>query len=91
MLTRFSSACLSAWASAHSQPIVLTTLWQGLSLHYLVSCCYGRACFALSILDETASISEQFQFWVVEGNVCQVLPAQVNFIYDLLILLIPLQ
>ena len=66
-----------------AQPIVLTTLWQGLSLHCLISC-YGITCFAGPILDEATSISEQFQFWVLEGNVCQVQPARINFIYDLL-------
>ena len=63
-------------------------MWQGLSLHYLISCCYGRAYFALRILDETASISEQFQFWVLKGNVHRVQPAQVNFICDLLTVMI---
>ena len=57
-----------------AQPIVLTTLVACLSLHYLISC-YGITCFALPILDETTSVSEQFQFWVLEGNVCQVQPA----------------
>ena len=55
-----------------AQPVVLITLWQGRRLHYLVSCCYSIACFALPVLDETASVSENFQFWVLEGNVRQV-------------------
>ena len=55
-----------------AQPIVLTTLVEGLGLHYLISCRYGRACFVLPVLDETASVSENFQFWVLEGNVRQV-------------------
>ena len=37
----------------------------------------------LPVLDETASVSEQVQFWVLEGNVHQVQPA-VNLIYELL-------
>ena len=66
-----------------AQPVVLTTLWQGLSLHCLISC-YGITCFAGPILDEATSISEQFQFWVLEGNVHQVQPARVNPTYELL-------
>ena len=62
---------------------MVTTLVAGLSLHYLISCCYARACFVLPVLDETASVSEQVQFWVLEGNVHQVQPA-VNLIYELL-------
>ena len=42
----------------------------------------------LPVLDETASISEQFKFWVLEGNVCQVSPDRANFIYDLLTVMI---
>ena len=38
----------------------------------------------LPVLDETASVSELFQFWVLEGSVRQVWPARVNFIYELL-------
>ena len=68
-----------------AQPVGLTTLWQGLSLHYL---CYGIAYLALSMLDETASISEQSQFWVLEGNVRQVWSAEVNFNYDFLAVMI---
>ena len=63
---------------------MVTTLVAGLSLHYLISCCYARACFVLPILDETASVSEQVQFWVLEGNVHQVQPARVNPTYELL-------
>ena len=74
MLTPFPLACLSAWESAH-RPEVVATLVAGLSLPYLVSCCYARACFVLPILDDTASVSERFQFWVLEGNAHQVQPA----------------
>ena len=66
----------------------MTTLVAGLSLHYLISCCYARACFVLPILDDTASVSEQFQFWVLEGNAHQVQPARVNLIYELLTVMI---
>ena len=38
----------------------------------------------LPILDETASVSEQVQFWVLEGNVHQVQPARGNLTYELL-------
>ena len=39
------------------------------------------------MLNETASVSEQFQFWVLEENVCHVWPAQENFIYDLTVMI----
>ena len=35
--------------------------------------------------EKTASINEKFQFWVLEENILQIWPAQVNFIYDLFI------
>ena len=38
----------------------------------------------LPVLDETASVSEQVQFWVLEGNAHQVQPARVNLTYVLL-------
>ena len=39
------------------------------------------------MLNETASVSEEFQFWVLEGNVCHVWPARENFIYDLTVMI----
>ena len=65
-------------------PAVLPTLVARPPPSCLVSCCYARACFVLPVLDETASVSEQVQFWVLEGNVHQVQPARVNPTYELL-------
>ena len=65
-------------------PAVLPTLVAQPLPSYLVSCCYARACFVLPVLDETASVSEQVQFWVLEGNAHQVQPARVNLTYVLL-------
>ena len=42
----------------------------------------------LPVLDETASVSEQVQFWVLEGNVHQVQRARVNLTYELLTVMI---
>ena len=42
----------------------------------------------LTVLDETASVSEQFQFRVLERNAHQVQPARVNFTYELLTVMI---
>ena len=42
----------------------------------------------LSILDEANSISQEFQFWILEGNSHQVWPARVNFLYDLFTVMI---
>ena len=86
MLTRFPSGCLSAWASAHSSAhgadrphgkASASTLSSVVVMAELPIC-----------LDGTASVSEQFHSWVLEGNVRQVRPARVSFTCELLTVMI---
>jgi len=84
MLTRFPSVCLSSWASAHSSAHCADHPCSKASPSLSHQLLLQHSPFVLPVLDEPVSDGEQFQFWVLEGNVHLVQPAGVNLTYDLL-------
>jgi hypothetical protein len=63
MFAHFPFAYHNAWTNAQS-PAHCAALWQGFSLYDVIGSGDYESAFWLFILDEAASVCEEFELWI---------------------------